>query len=68
MDAVVNATAGLIPSSDSDDTKDTSNSVVTFLASLVINIAVALVIFVTFCILRPRLRRVYAPRTYAVIK
>ncbi|KAJ1855070.1 phosphate metabolism protein 7 [Coemansia sp. RSA 1853] len=68
MDAVVNATSGLIPSSDSDDTKDTSNSVVTFLASLTINIAVALLIFVIFCILRPRLRRVYAPRTYAVTK
>ncbi|KAJ2313289.1 phosphate metabolism protein 7 [Coemansia sp. RSA 2705] len=50
-------------SSDSDD-----NSVSTFSSSLVFNIVVAAVIFVGFCILRPRFKRVYAPRTYAVGK
>ncbi|KAJ1733830.1 phosphate metabolism protein 7 [Coemansia biformis] len=38
----------------------------TFVSSLVFNIAAALVLFVAFSVLRPRLRRVYAPRTYAV--
>ncbi|KAJ2741421.1 phosphate metabolism protein 7 [Coemansia sp. BCRC 34301] len=46
--------------------KDQSNSVATFLASLIFNIGIALVIFFAFCVLRPRFRRVYAPRTYAV--
>ncbi|PIA15737.1 DUF221-domain-containing protein [Coemansia reversa NRRL 1564] len=49
-----------------DGEKDTSNSISTFISSLVFNVATALLIFVLFCILRPRLRRVYAPRTYAV--
>ncbi|KAJ2450638.1 phosphate metabolism protein 7 [Coemansia sp. RSA 2336] len=43
-------------------------SFATFLSSLVINITVALIIFTIFCILRPRFKRVYAPRTYAVEK
>ncbi|KAI7820610.1 hypothetical protein BX661DRAFT_189057 [Kickxella alabastrina] len=46
--------------------KDTSNSVRTFLASLIINAGVALIIIMLFCILRPRFKRVYAPRTYAI--
>ncbi|KAJ2646900.1 phosphate metabolism protein 7 [Coemansia sp. RSA 1250] len=48
--------------------EDASNSIATFLSSLVINATVALTIFVIFCILRPRFKRVYAPRTYAVEK
>ncbi|KAJ2808308.1 phosphate metabolism protein 7, partial [Coemansia guatemalensis] len=53
-------------SSDSSDGDD--NSVSTFVSSLAFNIIVAAVIFIAFCILRPRFKRVYAPRTYAVSK
>ncbi|KAJ2688161.1 phosphate metabolism protein 7 [Coemansia spiralis] len=58
--------ASFLNNAFSDKSKDESNSLTTFLASLVFNIGVALVIFFAFCILRPRFRRVYAPRTYAV--
>ncbi|KAJ2895758.1 hypothetical protein GGI21_005113, partial [Coemansia aciculifera] len=51
---------------DDGSVGDSSNSVTTFLASLIINISIALLIFLAFCILRPRFRRVYAPRTYAI--
>ncbi|KAJ1666880.1 phosphate metabolism protein 7 [Coemansia sp. RSA 1813] len=50
------------------DANDTSNSIKTFVSSVCINIAIALLLFLAFCILRPRFRRVYAPRTYAVEK
>ncbi|KAJ1663508.1 phosphate metabolism protein 7 [Coemansia sp. RSA 1813] len=52
-----------------DDKKDdTSGGVSTFVSSLVFNVAVAVCIFIVFTILRPRFKRVYAPRTYAVSK
>ncbi|KAJ2560025.1 phosphate metabolism protein 7 [Coemansia sp. RSA 1933] len=54
--------------SSSDDGTDTSNSVETFVSSVGINMGLALVLFLAFSVLRPRLRRVYAPRTYAVEK
>ncbi|KAJ2609018.1 phosphate metabolism protein 7 [Coemansia sp. RSA 1365] len=52
--------------SDSSDGEDSSVS--TFVSSLAFNIIVAAVIFIAFCVLRPRFKRVYAPRTYAVSK
>ncbi|KAJ2720863.1 phosphate metabolism protein 7 [Coemansia sp. Benny D115] len=55
-------------SSSNGDGSDKSNSVRVFVASLIFNVAVAAIIFLVFCLLRPRLRRVYAPRTYAVEK
>ncbi|KAJ2064085.1 phosphate metabolism protein 7 [Coemansia sp. S146] len=55
-------------SSSSSGADTTDNSVPTFVSSLVFNLVVAAVIFVAFCILRPRFKRVYAPRTYAVSK
>ncbi|KAJ2702937.1 phosphate metabolism protein 7 [Coemansia sp. IMI 203386] len=53
-----------------DNTEDTSKSddTSTFVSSLVFNVAVAAAIIAAFCILRPRFKRVYAPRTYAVAK
>ncbi|KAJ1875947.1 phosphate metabolism protein 7, partial [Coemansia sp. RSA 486] len=53
-----------------DSTEDTSKSddTSTFVSSLVFNVAVAAAIIAAFCILRPRFKRVYAPRTYAVAK
>ncbi|KAJ2888933.1 phosphate metabolism protein 7 [Coemansia asiatica] len=48
------------------DDKSSDNSVHTFLASLLFNLAVSAAILFLFCILRPRFKRVYAPRTYAV--
>ncbi|KAJ1742306.1 phosphate metabolism protein 7 [Coemansia sp. RSA 1821] len=53
-------------SAESDNTSD--NSVPTFTSSLIFNVVVGAAIFVAFCILRPRFKRVYAPRTYAVGK
>ncbi|KAJ2775830.1 phosphate metabolism protein 7 [Coemansia javaensis] len=47
---------------------DQDNSVSTFISSLAFNIVVAAAILVVFCVLRPRFKRVYAPRTYAVSK
>ncbi|KAJ2850280.1 phosphate metabolism protein 7 [Coemansia brasiliensis] len=58
----------LVPGNANDQSGDASNSIATFLSSLVINITVASIIFIIFCILRPRFKRVYAPRTYAVEK
>ncbi|KAJ1800138.1 phosphate metabolism protein 7 [Coemansia sp. RSA 2399] len=58
----------LLSSSGGESSTDTSNSVKTFVSSVCINIGVALGLFLAFCILRPRFRRVYAPRTYAVEK
>ncbi|KAJ2727457.1 phosphate metabolism protein 7, partial [Coemansia sp. D1744] len=55
-------------SSVSDDSNTDDNSVSTFTSSLVFNIVVAAVIFIAFCVLRSRFKRVYAPRTYAVGK
>ncbi|KAJ1878781.1 phosphate metabolism protein 7 [Coemansia sp. RSA 1722] len=54
----------------STTTSDNSpnNSVHTFLSSLFFNLAVSAGILLLFCILRPRFKRVYAPRTYAVEK
>ncbi|KAJ2787366.1 phosphate metabolism protein 7 [Coemansia interrupta] len=52
---------------ESDDTKPT-NDTSTFVSSLVFNLVVAAAIIIVFCILRPRFKRVYAPRTYAVAK
>ncbi|KAJ2811063.1 phosphate metabolism protein 7, partial [Coemansia furcata] len=52
--------------SSSNSAGGDANSVPTFVSSLVFNLAVALAIFIAFCILRPRFKRVYAPRTYAV--
>ncbi|KAJ1823106.1 phosphate metabolism protein 7 [Coemansia sp. RSA 2599] len=53
-----------------DSTEDTSksNDTSTFVSSLVFNVVVAAAIIAAFCILRPRFKRVYAPRTYAVAK
>ncbi|KAJ2870367.1 phosphate metabolism protein 7 [Coemansia aciculifera] len=56
----------LTDNGSSAKSKDESNSLATFLASLTFNIVIALLIFFAFCLLRPRFRRVYAPRTYAV--
>ncbi|KAJ2894928.1 phosphate metabolism protein 7, partial [Coemansia aciculifera] len=55
-------------SSSSTGTDASNNSVPTFVSSLVFNLVVAVALFVAFCILRPRFKRVYAPRTYAVAK
>ncbi|KAJ2659623.1 phosphate metabolism protein 7 [Coemansia sp. RSA 1199] len=55
-------------SSVSDDSNADDNSVSTFTSSLVFNVVVAAAIFIAFCVLRPRFKRVYAPRTYAVGK
>ncbi|KAJ2509896.1 phosphate metabolism protein 7, partial [Coemansia sp. RSA 1939] len=51
-----------------DSEKDTGGGVSTFVSSLTFNVVVAAVIFIAFAILRPRFKRVYAPRTYAVGK
>ncbi|KAJ2729591.1 phosphate metabolism protein 7 [Coemansia sp. Cherry 401B] len=67
MDSIFNITGHLAPSQD-DDTQDTSSSIRTFVSSLVLNASVALLIFLAFSLLRPRFRRVYAPRTYAINK
>ncbi|KAJ2162875.1 phosphate metabolism protein 7 [Coemansia sp. RSA 552] len=52
---------------DAADDKDES-SVSTFTSSLVFNLLVGTGIVIAFCVLRPRFKRVYAPRTYAVDK
>ncbi|KAJ1725232.1 phosphate metabolism protein 7 [Coemansia erecta] len=52
---------------ESDDTTST-NDTSTFVSSLVFNLVVAAAIIIVFCVLRPRFKRVYAPRTYAVAK
>ncbi|KAJ2386819.1 phosphate metabolism protein 7, partial [Coemansia sp. RSA 2603] len=54
------------PFTHSDDESTKTNSVHVFLSSLAFNAAVSAVILLLFCILRPRFKRVYAPRTYAV--
>ncbi|KAJ2661810.1 phosphate metabolism protein 7 [Coemansia sp. RSA 1200] len=51
-----------------DSENDTGGGVSTFVSSLTFNVVVAAVIFIVFTILRPRFKRVYAPRTYAVGK
>ncbi|KAJ1718663.1 phosphate metabolism protein 7, partial [Coemansia erecta] len=51
---------------DSDSSSTKTNSVHVFLSSLVFNAAISAAILLLFCILRPRFKRVYAPRTYAV--
>ncbi|KAJ2710328.1 phosphate metabolism protein 7 [Coemansia spiralis] len=53
---------------DSTDSGGGSGSVATFVSSLVFNLVLAVAIFIAFCVLRPRFKRVYAPRTYAVGK
>ncbi|KAJ2509937.1 phosphate metabolism protein 7 [Coemansia sp. RSA 2049] len=53
-------------SSSSSNNDSTSNSIETFVSSVLINMFISLVLLLAFCILRPRFRRVYAPRTYAV--
>lgn len=65
LDFLTNSTSigGISPRSRSSDP---SNSITTFLSSLIINISISLCLFILFCLLRPRLRRVYAPRTYAI--
>ncbi|KAJ1995504.1 phosphate metabolism protein 7 [Coemansia spiralis] len=50
----------------SNTSSDTTNSIMTFVSSVCINVFIGLLIFLVFSVLRPRLRRVYAPRTYAV--
>ncbi|KAJ1798273.1 phosphate metabolism protein 7 [Coemansia sp. RSA 2399] len=49
-----------------DSANDTSGGVSTFVSSLIFNVVVAACILIAFTILRPRFKRVYAPRTYAV--
>ncbi|KAJ2383183.1 phosphate metabolism protein 7, partial [Coemansia sp. RSA 2559] len=49
-----------------DSANDTSGGVSTFVSSLTFNVVVAACILIAFTILRPRFKRVYAPRTYAV--
>ncbi|KAJ2554846.1 phosphate metabolism protein 7 [Coemansia sp. RSA 1933] len=49
-----------------DSSSDSSGGVSTFVSSLIFNVIVAACIFIAFIILRPRFKRVYAPRTYAV--
>ncbi|KAJ2720772.1 phosphate metabolism protein 7 [Coemansia sp. Benny D115] len=44
------------------------NPTSTFVSSLVFNVVVAAALVIAFTILRPRFKRVYAPRTYAVDK
>ncbi|KAJ2794336.1 phosphate metabolism protein 7, partial [Coemansia helicoidea] len=52
-----------------ESTDGASNgSVSTFVSSLVFNVVLAAAILIAFCVLRPRFKRVYAPRTYAVEK
>ncbi|KAJ2654712.1 phosphate metabolism protein 7 [Coemansia sp. RSA 1200] len=53
-------------SSSSSNDDSTSNSIETFVSSVLINMFISLFLLLAFCILRPRFRRVYAPRTYAV--
>ncbi|KAJ2000418.1 phosphate metabolism protein 7 [Coemansia thaxteri] len=50
------------------DAKSSPNTVSTFVSSLTFNLVIAAAIFIAFCVLRPRFKRVYAPRTYAVSK
>lgn len=52
--------------SGADDDNNEGSAVSTFVSSLVFNLVVAAAIFIAFCILRSRFKRVYSPRTYAV--
>ncbi|KAJ2714018.1 phosphate metabolism protein 7 [Coemansia spiralis] len=63
MDALTSAMGSVLPTG-----RGAANSTSTFIASLVFNIAGALATFVVFSIARPRLRRAFAPRTYAAEK